>query len=201
MLSQLLRSRKWTKILAFPLIPQNQRLQLGYETETNFPVVVSRSRLCGTFALQIRNFSSPQKGPRSTSLQVKFIEPQIGHTCRWPFTRSPLPRVTQRPVCSRRLPSHQTGKSLRLPFCTGNIDNFKPVRALKFFFKVAGTQGKGVECKRRADLKTNFLFNSQGTNKASPPLATLRELLYRRVISNFFFILLHISAFKSIQKP
>ena len=60
-------SQKWNQTLAFLPVAQNQRMQLGYEAEKNFPMVVSRSRPWGAFALQIRNFSGPQKGPRSAS--------------------------------------------------------------------------------------------------------------------------------------
>lgn len=85
---------------------RNHRIQFGYEDETNFPMVVSRSRHWGLFVLQMRNFPfQPQQGPRSVSPQVKFINPHKGHTCKWPFAHSLLPRVMQSPVDSRLLPS------------------------------------------------------------------------------------------------
>lgn len=64
------------------------------------------SRLWGLFVLHIRIFPiQPQQGPRSALPQVKFIEPQMGHTCKWPFAHSLLSRMMQRLVDSRLLPS------------------------------------------------------------------------------------------------
>lgn len=91
--------------IGFPT-DRNHRIQFGNEDETNFPMVVSRSRPWGLFVLQMRNLPfQPQQGPRSASPQVKFINPHKGHSGNWPFAHSLLPRVMQRSVDSRLLPS------------------------------------------------------------------------------------------------
>lgn len=99
-----LRRCKWTKILVFLLIEiieynldmrmkqTSQWLSLGLD--------IGDSLSC-----RWETFPFSLSKDQGLSHLVKFINPHKGHTCKWPFAHSLLPRVMQSPMDSRLLPS------------------------------------------------------------------------------------------------